>query len=243
MSNSLGSHGLYSPWNSPGQNTGVGSISLSQGIFQTQGSNPGLLHCRWILYQLSHKGSPRILEWVAYHFSRESSRPRNRTGVSCFAGRFFTNWAMRGSPVSLMNMSHCFCCKMNSLVKSHIMWDPNIWNKVFNKCTGGDAAETLWGRQYNSYPKSVYFLKKKTFFPSRMARVQYNPSATERLTSLTRKWCYIGGWDLVCAVGWWSVQLSYLSYAFCGEKILCCFNSILITVIFFLGPITKHWND
>ena len=57
-SNSLGSHELYSPWNSPGQNTGVGSLSLLQGIFPTQGSNPGLLHCRRILYQLSHKGSP-----------------------------------------------------------------------------------------------------------------------------------------------------------------------------------------
>ena len=48
-------HGLYSPWNSPSQNTGVGSPSLLQGIFTTQGSNPGLWHCRQILYQLSHK--------------------------------------------------------------------------------------------------------------------------------------------------------------------------------------------
>ena len=48
-----------SPWDSPGQNTGVGSLSLLQEIFTTQGSNPGLLHCRPILYQLSHKGSPR----------------------------------------------------------------------------------------------------------------------------------------------------------------------------------------
>jgi len=58
MSDSLQPHGLYSPWKCPGQNTGVGSLSLVQGIFSTQGSNPGLLHCRWILYQLSHKGSP-----------------------------------------------------------------------------------------------------------------------------------------------------------------------------------------
>ena len=43
---------------SPGQNTGVGSLSLLQGIFPTQGSNPGLPHCRWIPYQLSHKGGP-----------------------------------------------------------------------------------------------------------------------------------------------------------------------------------------
>ena len=60
MSDSLRPHGLYSPWNSPGQNTGVGSLSLLQGIFSTQGSNPGLPHCRWIPYQLSHKGSPII---------------------------------------------------------------------------------------------------------------------------------------------------------------------------------------
>ena len=45
---------MDSPWNSPGQNTGVGSHSLLQGIRPTQRSNPGLLHCRWILYQLSH---------------------------------------------------------------------------------------------------------------------------------------------------------------------------------------------
>ena len=61
---------LYSPWNSPGQNNGVGSLSLLQGIFPTQGSNPGLLHCRQILYQLSYQGNPRILEWVACLFSR-----------------------------------------------------------------------------------------------------------------------------------------------------------------------------
>ena len=58
MSNSLRPHRLYSPWNSLGQNTGVGSLSLFQGIFPTQGLNPGLPNCRWILYQLSHKGSP-----------------------------------------------------------------------------------------------------------------------------------------------------------------------------------------
>ena len=57
VSDSLQPHGLYSPWNSPGQNTGVGSLSLLQGVFPTQGSNPGLLHCRRILYQLRHKGS------------------------------------------------------------------------------------------------------------------------------------------------------------------------------------------
>ena len=62
MSDSLGPHGRYRPWNSLGQNTGVGSLSLLQGVFTTQGSNPGLPHCRWVLDQLSHRGCPRILE-------------------------------------------------------------------------------------------------------------------------------------------------------------------------------------
>ena len=53
VSNSLQPHRLYSPWNSPGQNTGVGSLSFLQGIIPTQGLNPGFPHCRWILYQLS----------------------------------------------------------------------------------------------------------------------------------------------------------------------------------------------
>ena len=58
VSDALQPHGLYSPWNSPGQNTGVGSLFLLQGIFLSQGSNPGLLYCRQILHHLSHKGSP-----------------------------------------------------------------------------------------------------------------------------------------------------------------------------------------
>ena len=98
MSNSLPPRGLYSPWNSPGQNTELGNLSLLQGIFPTQGLNPGLPHCRRILYQLSHKGSPRIREWVAYPFSSRSSQPRNRTGVCYIAGGFFINGATREAP-------------------------------------------------------------------------------------------------------------------------------------------------
>ena len=62
----LWSHGLYSPWNSPGQNTGVGGHSILQGIFPTQGLNPGPPHCRWILYQLSHREALKPIE-VSYH--------------------------------------------------------------------------------------------------------------------------------------------------------------------------------
>ena len=64
-----------SPWNSPGQNTGVGSCSLLHGTCPIKGWNPGLPHCRQILYQLSHQGRPRILEWVSYLFSRNLPDP------------------------------------------------------------------------------------------------------------------------------------------------------------------------
>ena len=73
------------------KNTGVGCHALLPGIFSTQGSNPGLPRCGLILYHLNHQGSPRILEWVAYPFSRGSSRFRNRTRVSGIAGGFFTS--------------------------------------------------------------------------------------------------------------------------------------------------------
>ena len=120
-SSSLQPHGLYSPLTSSGQNTGVGSVSLLQGIFPTQGSNPGLLHCRWILYQLSHKGSPRILEWVAHPFSSGSSRLRNWTRVPYIAGGFFTKnlspelsgepWSISTWGLLINNMAIAFVVK------------------------------------------------------------------------------------------------------------------------------------
>ena len=70
---------------SPGRNTGVGCHDLLQGISPIQGSKPGLLHCRRILYYLSQQRSPRILQWVAYPFSTGSSGPCNQNGVSCIA--------------------------------------------------------------------------------------------------------------------------------------------------------------
>ena len=133
VSSSLGSRGLYCPWKSPGRNTGVGSLSLVQGIFPTHGSNPGLPHYRQILYQLSHKGSPRILQCVAYPFSRGSSEPRNWTRVSCIAGRFFTNWAITYSWFLLLCLCEAFigiqlfitgllCIKFHKGYKKYIIY-------------------------------------------------------------------------------------------------------------------------
>ena len=80
---------------SPGKNTGVGCHDLFQGIFTTQGLKPSLLHCRQILYLLSHQISPWILEWAVYPFSKGSSQPRNWTRGSWIAGGFFASWTTR----------------------------------------------------------------------------------------------------------------------------------------------------
>ena len=102
MSYSSRLHGLYSPWNSPGQNTGVGSLSLLQGIFPTQRSNPGLLHCRQILLPADPQGKPKNTGVGGLFFSNRSFQFKNRTGVSCIAGRFFTNWTIREAMLNMM---------------------------------------------------------------------------------------------------------------------------------------------
>ena len=107
MSDSLQPHGLwptrlFCPWGLLGKNTEVRCHSLLQGIFPIQGSKPGLLHCRQNLSHLSHQGSSRTLEWVAYPFSRGTSWPRNRTGVSSIADGFFTNWTTQRAHILVM---------------------------------------------------------------------------------------------------------------------------------------------
>ena len=104
MSDCLLPHGLCSSWNSPGQNTGVGSLYLLQGIFPTQGLNPGLPHYRQILYQLSHKGSPRILEWVSLSFLQGIFPSQESNQIACIAGGFFTNWATGKRPEIMMKL-------------------------------------------------------------------------------------------------------------------------------------------
>ena len=81
---SLRPHGLYSPWNYPGQNTGVGSLSLPQGISPTQGSKPALLHCRWILYQLSHREGPSCGHLIYSWPMQISALIILRDSISCF---------------------------------------------------------------------------------------------------------------------------------------------------------------
>ena len=107
MSNPLRPHGLCSPLNSPGHNIGVGSLSLLQRIFPTQGLNSGLLHCRWILYQLSHQGSPRILEWVAYPCPVDLPDPGIELGSPALLGVLY-QLSYQGSLI--------FCSSAKSLI-------------------------------------------------------------------------------------------------------------------------------
>ena len=133
----------YSSWNSLGQNTEVGSLSLFQGIFPTQGSNPGLPHCRWILYQLSQKWSPRILVWVAYPFSSGSSWPRNSTRVSCIAGRFFIKWGIREAkslPKRLNLYPQHYLCPHKNM---HI----NIYSSFVHNCHNLEATDICFSRE------------------------------------------------------------------------------------------------
>ena len=86
MFDSLQPYGLYSPWNFPGQNTGVGSLFLLQRIFPTQGSNPGLPHCRQIHYQLSYQGSPQKVKVTQSYLTLCNlgrNSPGQNTGVRC----------------------------------------------------------------------------------------------------------------------------------------------------------------
>ena len=90
---------------SPGHNTAVGCHALLQGIVPTQGSNPALLHYREILYHLSQQRSPRIQQWVANPFSRETSLSRNWTRVSCIAGRYVSISLAISLPIQINQVS------------------------------------------------------------------------------------------------------------------------------------------
>ena len=120
------------PWNSLGQNTGVGSLSILQGVFPIQESKRGLLHCGWILDQLSYQGNPHVNP-----FSRGSFQPRDWTQVSHIISRFFTSWASREAHVILtqpfnLNESLNFFVSMELM----IVPTPSPWKRNAKKKNG-----------------------------------------------------------------------------------------------------------
>ena len=115
VSHSLGPHGLYSPWNSPGQNTRVGSLSLPQEIFPTQGLNPGLPHCRQILYLLIHKASTRILEWVPILSAVDLPNPWIELGSPALQGDSLPNELWQKPYPHFNSTQNSFLCITDSL--------------------------------------------------------------------------------------------------------------------------------
>ena len=132
---------------SPPKSTGVGCHAFLQGIFPTQGSKPGLPHGRWILYCLSHQGSPRILKWVAYPFSSGSSWPRNCIRVSCIA-KILYQLSYQGSTLNeLPDRYFVGCpsvgvCLMFCLMVTRGLW---IWGRKTTdaKCHSRDLVSRI----------------------------------------------------------------------------------------------------
>ena len=156
MSKSLQTHGLYSPWNSPGQNTGAGSLSLFQGIFPTQGSNPGLLHCRGTFYQLNDQGSPRILEWVVYLFSSRSSWSQESSQGLLNCRRILYQLSYQGSATWWR------CIRMLLYWLSH--FSPFLWHHPFPALkwpvlSNKHRKLLVWG-MWHSITKTVFKKKK-----------------------------------------------------------------------------------
>ena len=128
----------YSLWNSPGQNTGVGSISFLQGIFPTQGSNPGLLHWRQILYQLSHKGSldkPRqSIKKEGHHFANKGAYSQSY-GFSSSHARC-ESWSIKKAECRRIDAFELWCWRrLESPLDSKEMKPVNIhWNEINPEC-------------------------------------------------------------------------------------------------------------
>ena len=120
------------------------TVLFSRGSSQPRDwTQPGLLHCRWILYQLSHQGNPRILEWIAYPFSRGSSQPRNWTRVSCIAGRFITSWATREALGKNLLKFNKYAAAAKSLQSCPTLCDPRDGSPPGSPVPGILQARTL----------------------------------------------------------------------------------------------------
>ena len=118
---------LLCPWDFSGKNTRVDCHFLLQGIFPTQESNLGLLHHREILHCLSRQGSPGILEWAAYPFSRGSCWPRNQTRLSWIAGGFFTRRATREAQERWSTVKIII---IDSILFFHLIFTDSLHNKA-----------------------------------------------------------------------------------------------------------------
>ena len=137
MSDSLRPHGLYSPWNSLGQNPGVGSLSLLQGIFPTKGLNPGPLHC----LEKEMATHPSILAWripwteeaggLQSMGSQESDTTEwlSHSLHPCIAGGFFTSWVTRETQHILKGSVNNNLCYYDFVEEFPEIWTLESWNQ------------------------------------------------------------------------------------------------------------------
>ena len=217
--------------NSPGQNTGVGSLSLLQGIFLTQVSNPGLPHCRRILYQLSHKGSPRILERVQFSSVQSLSCVRLFATpwiAACQASLSITNSRSLLKLMSIelmMPSSHLILCRPLLLLPPippnirvfsnestlHMRW-PKYWSFSFsispsNKQPGlisfrMDCLDLLAVQGTLKSLLQYHSSKASIFQHSAFFTVQLSqPYMTTGKTIALTRWIFVVCF-LICCLGW-----------------------------------------
>ena len=124
---------LYSPWNSPGQNTEVGSHSLLQGIFPSQGWNPGLPHCGRILYCVSHQGSPNTTSWLIFTECWQSVK--NFLSWRAYIHMHISQWLIHSYHYSQMGFSHmCKVCDRCSCVYTCVHIHVYIYAQFMCEC-------------------------------------------------------------------------------------------------------------
>ena len=131
-----------------------GDLPFSRGIFPTQGSNPGIPPCRQILYQLSHKGSPRTLEWVAYPFSADLPHPGIKPGSFALQADSLPT-ELSGKPISRLDEPCCSVLRINGKdryrdkfrgINRHPSWRPivSLKNKSSDKMGGRKRQIWAW---------------------------------------------------------------------------------------------------
>ena len=184
VSASLWPHRLYSPWDSPGQNTGVGNLSLLQGLFPTQGLKPGFPLCRRILHQLSHKGIPRML--------KVQSIP-----MAWMVSSLMTSPSLLGPHSPLFSLHNRFWELLSVPRKSHTLFYPSDF-----------VLAVSFPPVFSGALSPLSDLKLSTISAEAFLTVQYRQN-TQHMRSLTGLWVPWGQWPHVTCLAWLSQCLAH----------------------------------
>ena len=188
--------------NSPGQNTEVGSHSILQGIFPTQGLNPGFPHCRQILYQQSHKGSPKILELVVHVFSSGSSWPGMQPGLPALqADSLAIELSGYNKPREDIKADITLpakVCIVKAIVFSVVMYGCDSWTIKSAECWRTDAFVLWCWRRFLRVPwtarrSNQSILKEispRYSLEGVMLKHQFLATWWEKLIHWTWPWCW-----------------------------------------------------